>query len=144
MFCSCRLKGFGGRHALWRALATFGSMFGSAIFCGVDNAPIEQKIALGGKALVCGQNRKRFNQLGCQVGETAILSAAGRHFATSVAKVRVPYLMWQQHLTLRQHATGNYGEIFERNVGPQSALKLPRGLNNLWNKGGLQYAPPIR
>ena len=39
---------------------------------------------------------------------------------------------------------GNYGEIFERNVGPTSALKLPRGLNNLWNKGGLQYAPPIR
>jgi general L-amino acid transport system substrate-binding protein len=39
---------------------------------------------------------------------------------------------------------GNYGEIFERNVGPTSALKLPRGLNNQWNKGGLQYAPPIR
>jgi len=41
-------------------------------------------------------------------------------------------------------AVGNYGEIFERNVGPQSALKLPRGLNNLWNKGGIQYAMPIR
>jgi general L-amino acid transport system substrate-binding protein len=41
-------------------------------------------------------------------------------------------------------ATGNYGEIFERNVGPKSALQLPRGLNNLWNKGGIQYAPPIR
>ena len=41
-------------------------------------------------------------------------------------------------------SVGNYGEIFERNVGPQSALKLPRGLNNLWNKGGLMYAPPIR
>jgi len=41
-------------------------------------------------------------------------------------------------------ATGNYGEIFERNVGPNSALKLPRGLNNLWNKGGIQYAPPLR
>lgn len=40
--------------------------------------------------------------------------------------------------------TGNYGEMFERNVGPKSALKLPRGLNNLWNKGGIQYAPPIR
>ena len=39
---------------------------------------------------------------------------------------------------------GNYGEIFERNVGPQSALKLPRGLNNQWNKGGLMYAMPIR
>jgi len=41
-------------------------------------------------------------------------------------------------------ATGNYGEIFERNVGPKSALKLPRGSNNLWSKGGLQYAPPVR
>ena len=41
-------------------------------------------------------------------------------------------------------AEGNYGEIFERNVGPKSALQLPRGLNNLWNKGGVQYAPPVR
>lgn len=41
-------------------------------------------------------------------------------------------------------ATGNYGEIFERNVGPKSALKLPRGVNNLWSKGGLVYAPPVR
>ena len=41
-------------------------------------------------------------------------------------------------------ATGNYGEIFERNVGPKSPLGLPRGSNNLWSKGGLIYAPPIR
>jgi general L-amino acid transport system substrate-binding protein len=40
--------------------------------------------------------------------------------------------------------TGNYGEIFDRNVGAKSPLNLPRGLNNLWNKGGIQYAPPIR
>ncbi len=39
---------------------------------------------------------------------------------------------------------GNYGEAFDRNVGAGSPLKLPRGLNNLWTKGGLQYAPPIR
>jgi general L-amino acid transport system substrate-binding protein len=39
---------------------------------------------------------------------------------------------------------GNYGEAFDRNVGAGSHLKLPRGLNNLWAKGGLQYAPPIR
>jgi len=39
---------------------------------------------------------------------------------------------------------GNYGEVFDRNVGASSPLKLPRGLNNLWSKGGLQYAPPIR
>ncbi len=41
-------------------------------------------------------------------------------------------------------ATGNYGEIFERNVGPKSPLALPRGINNLWSKGGIMYAPPIR
>jgi general L-amino acid transport system substrate-binding protein len=39
---------------------------------------------------------------------------------------------------------GNYGEAFERNVGEGSPLKIKRGLNALWNKGGLQYAPPIR
>ena len=41
-------------------------------------------------------------------------------------------------------ATGNYGEIFERNVGKNSPLKLDRGLNKLWNQGGILYAPPIR
>ncbi len=41
-------------------------------------------------------------------------------------------------------ATGNYGEIFERNVGPKSPLALPRGINKLWSQGGLMYAPPIR
>jgi general L-amino acid transport system substrate-binding protein len=41
-------------------------------------------------------------------------------------------------------ATGNYGEIFERNVGPKSPLGLPRGSNNLWSNGGLMYAYPIR
>ncbi|HXE24206.1 MAG TPA: amino acid ABC transporter substrate-binding protein [Roseiarcus sp.] len=41
-------------------------------------------------------------------------------------------------------AVGNYGEIFERNVGMSSPIKIRRGLNALWNKGGLQYAPPIR
>lgn len=39
---------------------------------------------------------------------------------------------------------GNYGEVFERNIGSQSPLKLSRGLNALWNKGGLMYAPPMR
>jgi general L-amino acid transport system substrate-binding protein len=41
-------------------------------------------------------------------------------------------------------ASGNYGEIFERNVGPKTPLQLPRGVNSLWNKGGLMYAPPVR
>ncbi|RXH09535.1 amino acid ABC transporter substrate-binding protein [Bradyrhizobium guangzhouense] len=41
-------------------------------------------------------------------------------------------------------AVGNYGESFDRNVGEGSPLKISRGINNLWTKGGLQYSPPIR
>ena len=41
-------------------------------------------------------------------------------------------------------AVGNYGEVFDRNVGSKSPLKLPRGANRPWNQGGLMYAPPIR
>ena len=40
-------------------------------------------------------------------------------------------------------ATGNYGDIFSRNLGDESTLKLPRGLNKLWNQGGLHYALPF-
>ena len=39
---------------------------------------------------------------------------------------------------------GNYGEVFERNIGSGSELKIERGLNALWNQGGVQYAPPVR
>lgn len=39
---------------------------------------------------------------------------------------------------------GNYGESFDRNVGAGSKLKIARGLNKLWNQGGIQYAPPVR
>jgi len=39
---------------------------------------------------------------------------------------------------------GNYGEVFERNVGKGSPLKLERGINNIWTKGGLLYAPPFK
>jgi general L-amino acid transport system substrate-binding protein len=41
-------------------------------------------------------------------------------------------------------AVGNYGEVFERNVGTDSPLKIDRGLNKLWTKGGLIYSPPFR
>lgn len=40
--------------------------------------------------------------------------------------------------------SGNYGEIFERNVGPKTPVALPRGKNELWSRGGLQYALPVR
>jgi len=41
-------------------------------------------------------------------------------------------------------SVGNYGEVFDRNLGAKTALAIPRGLNQLWNAGGIQYAPPIR
>jgi general L-amino acid transport system substrate-binding protein len=39
---------------------------------------------------------------------------------------------------------GNYGEVYERNVGTGSPIKLPRGVNALWSAGGLMFAPPLR
>jgi general L-amino acid transport system substrate-binding protein len=39
---------------------------------------------------------------------------------------------------------GNYGEVYERNLGNGSKLGIPRGMNQLWSTGGIQYAPPIR
>ena len=39
---------------------------------------------------------------------------------------------------------GNYGEIYDRNLGPDTPFALPRGLNNLWTEGGILYAPPFR
>lgn len=41
-------------------------------------------------------------------------------------------------------ATGNYAEIFERNIGAGSKLAIPRGLNQLWSMGGILYAPPLQ
>ena len=41
-------------------------------------------------------------------------------------------------------AVGNYGEAFKRDLGTGSALAIPRGLNELWNRGGLLYPAPIR
>jgi general L-amino acid transport system substrate-binding protein len=41
-------------------------------------------------------------------------------------------------------SVGNYGEVFERNVGAKSKLAIPRGLNHLWTSGGIQYAPPLQ
>ncbi|HHE9811827.1 TPA: amino acid ABC transporter substrate-binding protein [Enterobacter cloacae] len=48
---------------------------------------------------------------------------------------------WAYHI-IKQ--VGNYAEIFDRNVGSESPLKIKRGQNNLWNNGGIQYAPPVR
>src|SRR5690606_28715742 len=39
---------------------------------------------------------------------------------------------------------GNYGELYEAHLGENTPIGIPRGINNLWNNGGIQYAPPIR
>jgi general L-amino acid transport system substrate-binding protein len=48
---------------------------------------------------------------------------------------------WAYHI-IKQ--VGNYGEVFDRNVGPKTPLGLERGLNDLWTRGGLMYAIPFR
>ncbi|MEP6730623.1 MAG: amino acid ABC transporter substrate-binding protein [bacterium] len=48
---------------------------------------------------------------------------------------------WTAHIIAR---LGNYGEIYERNLGASTALALPRGMNAPWNAGGLLYSPPFR
>jgi general L-amino acid transport system substrate-binding protein len=48
---------------------------------------------------------------------------------------------WAFHIVKK---VGNYSQIYDRNVGKDSPLKIERGLNRLWNKGGILYAPPIR
>ncbi len=62
-----------------------------------------------------------------------VLQAAGKKMGASEN--------WAQDVI---KAVGNYGEIFNRNVGKDSPLKLERGLNALWSNGGILYAPPMR
>lgn len=48
---------------------------------------------------------------------------------------------WAYNIILK---VGNYGESYEKHVGLNTPLKLARGVNALWNNGGIMYAPPIR
>lgn len=48
---------------------------------------------------------------------------------------------WAVHII---RSIGNYGEMYDRNIGPATPLNVPRGVNALWKNGGLMYAPPIR
>jgi general L-amino acid transport system substrate-binding protein len=80
--------------------------------------------------------------------ETAVAAALARAGSSARAKADWDYSV--RELGLRPDwaaqaikAAGNYGEIFERNLGAASALHLDRGLNRLWTEGGLMYAPPL-
>jgi len=48
---------------------------------------------------------------------------------------------WTEHVIA---AVGNYGDIFDRHLGPKTPLHMERGLNRLWTNGGLLYSPPFR
>ena len=48
---------------------------------------------------------------------------------------------WARHVI---HDVGNYGEVFERNLGMSTPIAMPRGLNDLWTRGGLLFAPPLK
>ena len=65
--------------------------------------------------------------LGVEPGMGAAIGAANENWARTIIK-----------------AYGNYGEIFDRWLGPSTPLGLERGQNNIWTKGGLLYAPPAR
>ncbi|HRD74550.1 MAG TPA: amino acid ABC transporter substrate-binding protein [Hyphomicrobiaceae bacterium] len=70
-----------------------------------------------------------------------IMRLLGRDKETDFGK---PLGLTQDWVVRIIKGVGNYEEIYERNVGPKTPLKIARGVNNLWTKGGLQYAPPIR
>jgi general L-amino acid transport system substrate-binding protein len=72
--------------------------------------------------------------------QSDIAAQRWREVDTTISKAMTVPPGWA---TRAVSSVGNYGEIFERNVGAQSPLKLERGLNRLWTQGGLMYAPPF-
>lgn len=82
--------------------------------------------------------------------EEAGWTTAQARAANLPARIQVPQsvtkrlklsLDWERQVIAQ---VGNYGEIYSRNLGKESALKSPRGLNALWSSGGILFAPPIR
>lgn len=67
-----------------------------------------------------------------------LLGQGGNNFGEAIGNVDAAFI------AEAVSAVGNYGEIFERNVGPDTPLEIDRGQNALWTEGGLQYAPPVR
>lgn len=91
-----------------------------------------------------------------QAEELGVTSANAAEMRASSANPEVRRLLGAtpdtgQNLKLRQswafdaiRLVGNYGEIYDRNIGPKTPLALERGMNNLWTKGGQHYAWPMR
>ncbi len=77
--------------------------------------------------LAAGTDNPEINRLLGSEGDLGAMLGLDRRWAVDVIK-----------------AVGNYGEIFDRNIGPKTPIGLERGLNALWTRGGLLYAPPFR
>jgi len=88
-----------------------------------------------------GVNSKNVDKLAAESTNPEIMRLLGRDKETDFGK---PLGLTQDWVVRIIKAVGNYEEIYERNVGPGTPLKILRGVNNLWTKGGIQYAPPIR
>lgn len=67
-----------------------------------------------------------------------------KHFLGLVGNIGEPLQLDNRYMYNAIAAVGNYGEIFARNVGPDTKLGIQRGANNLWSAGGLMYAPPFK
>jgi len=92
-------------------------------------------------------------ELGVTSGDARIASTTGSAVTTSPAARRLLGLEGDAGEALGLEASwcatvvgliGNYGEIYARNIGPETPIGLERGVNGLWSDGGLLYAPPIR
>ena len=93
-------------------------------------------------------NLRLARSVGDRLARQAILSGlefeAGKRLAADGPQVARALGLEPDWYIRAVEAGGNYGEIFERNVGAKSPLGLERGLNRLWRDGGLMYSPPFR
>ncbi len=76
-------------------------------------------------------------------GPNQALSVDGRRLADGAAKSGAALRLDKDWLTRMILAVGNYGEMFEANIGKTSPLGMDRGINALWKNGGILYAPPM-
>ncbi len=92
---------------------------------GITKANLEEVIATATASETYDPEVKRL--LGIGDNDTGVMMGLGKDWARNAIAV-----------------SGNYGEIFETNIGTSTPIGLARGLNALWTQGGLQYAPPVR
>ncbi|MBL8592831.1 MAG: amino acid ABC transporter substrate-binding protein, partial [Devosia sp.] len=75
--------------------------------------------------------------------DAASMAGAGAEAARTMGAPAVKLGLSEDWLVKTVAAVGNYGEIFERNLGEATPMQLGRGVNALWTQGGILYAPPM-